>query len=54
MSVIHGLRKRKGNARTDADQRRLLDAELRRDLVGSAEADAADVPSQAVWVSEMS
>src|SRR5207248_6770896 len=28
MPVIHGLRKRKRNARTDADQRRLLDAEL--------------------------
>ena len=50
MSIIHGLSKRKGYAGTDADQRRLLDAEFRRDLVGSAETDAADVPSQAVWV----
>jgi hypothetical protein len=43
MSIIHGLRKRKGNAGSDPDQRGFLNAELGRDQVGSAEADAADV-----------
>ena len=50
MTFVHGLRKGVRNAGTDADQGGLLDAELRRDLVGRAEANAADVASQPVRI----
>jgi len=50
MPVVHCLRKRVGDTSTHADQRRRLYAELGRDLVGGAKADAADVAGQAVWV----
>src|SRR5438309_4985145 len=50
MPFVHRLGERVGDAGTYADQRSLLDAELRRDLVGGAEADAADVPGQPVRV----
>jgi len=50
MAIVHRLGECKGNTRADAYKRGLLDAELCRDLVGGAEADAADVASQAVGV----
>src|SRR5215475_11996548 len=50
MAIVHRLGKREGNTGAHANQRGLLDAELCRDLIGGAEADAADVASQAVWV----
>jgi hypothetical protein len=50
MPVIHRLRKRVGNTSAHADQRRLLDAKLGRDLVGRSKADAADVAGQTVGV----
>jgi hypothetical protein len=50
MPVLHRLSQREGDASTDANKRRLLDAELGRDLLGSAEADAADAASQTVRV----
>ena len=50
MAIVHRLGERKGNAGTDADQRGLLDAEFRRDLVGSAEADTADIAGEPVRV----
>ena len=43
MPFVHRLGQRVGDAGTHADQRRLLDAELARDLIGGAEADATDV-----------
>ena len=43
MPFIHRLRERIGDPGADADQRCLLDAELGRDLVGGAKADAPDV-----------
>jgi hypothetical protein len=36
MALVHRVRKRERNVSTDADQCRLLNAEFRRDLVGSA------------------
>jgi hypothetical protein len=53
MAIVHGLGERKGNAGTHADQRGLLDAKFRGDLIGRAEADAADVAGRAVGFSEM-
>src|SRR5271169_2511103 len=50
MAFVHRLGERVGDAGTHADQRRLLDAELGRDLIGGAEADAADVAGQPVRV----
>jgi hypothetical protein len=50
MPFVHRLRKGVGNPRTYADESRLLDAKLGGDLVGGAEADAADVTRQAIWV----
>ena len=50
MPIVHRLGERIGDAGTYADQRGLLDAELGRDLIGGAEADAADVASQAIRV----
>src|SRR3984893_6931193 len=50
MPFVHRLSKPVSDAGAHADQRRLLDAELGRDLVGSAEADAADVASQAIRI----
>jgi hypothetical protein len=50
VAVVHRFGERKGDAGTYADQRGLLDAELGRDLVGGAEADATDVAGQAVGV----
>jgi hypothetical protein len=41
MAIVHRLGERKRYAGTDADQRGLLNPELRCDLVGRAEADAA-------------
>jgi hypothetical protein len=50
VAVIHRLGEGKGDAGAHADQRSLLDTELGRDLVGGAEADAADVAGQPVRV----
>ena len=50
MALIHRLGQRVADAGPDPDQRRLLDPELGRDLIGGAEADAADVAGQAVGV----
>jgi hypothetical protein len=54
MPFVHGLGERVGDAGAYADERRLLDAELSRNLVGRAEADAADVAGQRYGLSEMS
>jgi len=43
MAIVHRLRERAADAGTDTNKLGLLDAKLRRDLVGGAEADAADV-----------
>jgi hypothetical protein len=43
MAVVHRLGERVGDAGTHANERGLLDAELGRDLVSGAEADASDV-----------
>ena len=50
MPFVHRLGERVGDAGACADHRRLLDAEAGRDLVGAAEADAADVAREAVGV----
>ena len=50
MAVVHRFGERKGDPGAHPDQRGLLDAESGRDLVGGAEADAADVACQAVRV----
>ena len=50
MPFVHRLGERVGDPGTYADQRCLLDAELGRDLVGRAEADAADVACQPIGV----
>ena len=50
MPFVHRLSERLGNAGTHADQRRLLDPELARDLIRCTEADAADVTGQSVRV----
>src|SRR5262249_61228398 len=50
MPLVHGLGERVRDAGPDPDQRRLLDAELRRYLIGRHKPDAADIASQAVWV----
>ena len=50
MPFVHRLGQRVGDAGAHADQCGLLDAELGRDLIGGAEADAADVAGQAVGV----
>src|SRR5215469_2865497 len=50
MPFVHRLSERVGDAGAYADQFRLLDAELGRDLVGRTEADAADVAGQAIGV----
>jgi hypothetical protein len=50
MPFIHRLGERIGDPCTNADQRCLLDAELGCDLIGRAEADAADVASQPMGV----
>src|SRR6266404_1641807 len=50
MPLVPCLGERVGDTGAHADQCGLLDAELSRDLVGGAEADAADVASQAIGV----
>jgi hypothetical protein len=50
MPFIHRFRERIGDTSAHSDQRSFLDAELGRDLVGSSEADAADVAGQAIRV----
>lgn len=50
MSLVHRLRQCIGNAGAHPDHRRLLDAQLHGDCVGSLEANAANVPRQAVGV----
>src|SRR4030081_4070079 len=50
MPFVQRLGERVGDAGTYPDQRSLLDAELRRDLVGGAEADAADIAGQAIGI----
>ena len=54
MPFLHRFGERIGDTGTHADQCRLLDAELGRDLIGGAEADAADVAGQSVTFSEIS
>ena len=48
--LLHGLGEREGDAGAHPDHGRALDAELGGDLVGGAEADAADVAGQPVGV----
>ena len=50
MAVVHRIRKRKRDAGSYADERGPFDAELARDLVGCAKADATDVAREAVRV----
>src|SRR5262249_3284551 len=50
MPLVHGLGERVGDAGPNSDQRRLLDAELGRNLIGRDKSDAADIASQAVRV----
>src|SRR6476659_9439733 len=50
MTFVHRLGERVGDAGAHADQRGLFDAELGRDLICGAEADATDVPGQPVGV----
>src|SRR6516225_11438846 len=50
MTFVHRLRECVGNAGTHANKRGRLDTKLGRDLVGGAEADAADVPGQPIRV----
>src|SRR6516225_4887979 len=53
MPLVHRFSEGKGDAGAHADRRGLFDAELGRDLVSGAKADAADVASQAIGFSEM-
>ena len=50
MAIVHRFGERKRDPGANPDQRGLFDAEPGRDLVGGAEADAADVACQAVGV----
>ena len=50
MLLVHRFSDRVGNAGAHADRRGLFYAELSRDLVSGAEADAADVASQAIGI----
>src|SRR6266446_7691543 len=50
MPFIHRLCERIGDPGTYADQCRLFDAQLARDLVRRAEADASDIASQPIGV----
>ena len=50
MPIVHGLRKGVRNAGAHTDERGLLDAELGCNLVGGAEANAADVASQPIRI----
>jgi hypothetical protein len=50
MSFLHRLGQRIGDTGAHADQCGLLDAELCRDLICGAEADAADVAGQSVRI----
>ena len=50
MPLVHRLGQRVADAGTDPDQRRILDPDLGRDLIRSAETDATDVPGQTVGV----
>src|SRR5467141_3852822 len=50
MPFVYCLGESVGNAGAHTDQRGLLDAELSRDLIGGAEADATDVAGQPVRV----
>ena len=50
VALVHGLGEPVGNARANADHGILVDADLHRDLVGGAEADAADVAREPVGV----
>ena len=50
MSLLHRLGQRVADPGADPHHGGLLDPELRRDLVGGAEADAADVARQPVGV----
>jgi len=43
MAIVHCLGERVGDAGTHANESGLLDAELARDLVGGAKANATDV-----------
>src|SRR6266478_3355786 len=50
MPFVYCLGESVGNAGAHTDQRGLLDAELGRDLIGGAEADATDVAGQPIRV----
>ena len=50
MAVVHRLAQRVGDARAHPDHGRLLYAELHGDVVGGLEANAADVPRQAIGI----
>src|ERR1700756_6023225 len=50
MAFVHRLSERVGDAGAYPDQSGLLDAELGRDLIGGAEADATDVAGQPIRV----
>ena len=50
VALVHCFGERVADAGAGPDHRRLLDAELRRDLIGALEADAADVARKPVGV----
>ena len=50
MALIHGLGQRIGNPGADPHHGGLFDAERHGDRIGGLEADAPDIPCQAVWV----
>ena len=50
VALVHRFGERIADAGAGPDHRRLLDAELRRDLIGALEADAADVARQPIGV----
>jgi hypothetical protein len=50
VALVHRLSQRKADAGADPNQRRFLDADLGRDLIGGAEPDATDVSGQAVGI----
>jgi hypothetical protein len=50
MTVVHRLGQGIGDAGSDADHRRLLDAEFHRDRISGLEPNSADVPRQPIGV----
>ena len=50
MAIVHGFGQSVGDAGSDPDHGRFLDAELHGDSIGGLEPDPTDVASQPVWV----